>query len=101
MNTMELVESYYLGNAGENQVLQLIEWLQEDRENIREFIRETHDYKNLRNFLATKDVLFERKNVRGKLFKAIEGQKKGGAHELSFEGLKHAAGGKVSKANRL
>jgi len=94
MNIMELIESYFQREATEAQVRQLIDWLQKDKENIKNFIREANNYKNIRNFLTSKKTIFE-KRIAGEDILRIIGEQKESSAELPFEELKQAAGGKT------
>ena len=94
MNIMKLVESYSKGEVSNNQILQFVKWLQKDRDNIKTFIKEGNDYRNLGKFLAFEDLPFEKKDEGKSLFKTIEKRKKH-IGELSFEGLRHIIGGSV------
>lgn len=97
MNVTELVELYFQDKASEDQIRQLIEWLEKDKENIKNFIREANDHKNIKDFFASKKISFEDK-IEGKNILKTTGEQQEDSDELPFKELKQAAGGKADQS---
>lgn len=57
MNIMEIIESYLHNECSSEENKRLLEWLQENDENIRTFIREVHDHMNIADFFNAEEFL--------------------------------------------
>jgi ferric-dicitrate binding protein FerR (iron transport regulator) len=55
----ELIESYLNGEITEEMTQELSQWLKQDKENVKIFIRETHAHQTLRNHFLSEQVIEE------------------------------------------
>lgn len=89
MNNLELIELYLQEKATQYQQRRLICWLKKDRENVKTFIRNVFDHRNIEEALNTKKLVTHEVKNRNLKFK-----EKGISDELLSEDLEKAAGGK-------